>query len=483
MDSVSKDPASFRDPSGFLFRGPDGVLYRQVNRCYRDDYRALIDGGLYQELADRKLLIEHEEVSSSQAPGDRPPDDEAPEDRAYCVIRPRELDFISYAYEWPFSALKKAALMTLEIQQRALRSGMSLKDASHYNVQFEGTRPVFIDSLSFERHQPGAPWTAYRQFCQHFLAPLALMAKTDVGLNRLLLLHMDGVPLELASQLLPWRTRLRPSLLVHLHLHAKMLKRYSKTALDERSKGPAKGRRVSPTGLKALIENLAKTVSKLTWNPGGTEWADYYEATSYTSEAFAQKQRAVAALLDRLRPRTVWDLGANTGVFSRISADKGAATYAFDIDPACVEINFLQSQKEGRRNLLPLNLDLTNPSPAIGWAHRERRCLADRGPAELAMALALVHHLAISNNVPLGQIADFFHGLCRHLIIEFVPKHDPQVKRLLRSRKDVFDDYYREAFEAAFRRRFTVLQTDPLEEEGRVLYLMQARPDRQMPAT
>ena len=197
---VSKDPASFRDPCGFVFRDEDCTLYRQINRCYEANYRALIDGGLYDQLVEQELLIEHDEVSTSKAMTDD----------ALVVIRPREVPFISYPYEWSFSALKQAALLTLEIQRQALRANMSLKDASSYNVQFEGTRPVFIDTLSFERYEPGTPWVAYGQFCRHFLAPLTLMSRIDISLNRLLANYIDGIPLDLASGLLPWTTWLKP---------------------------------------------------------------------------------------------------------------------------------------------------------------------------------------------------------------------------------------------------------------------------------
>jgi hypothetical protein len=464
MGNMLKEPASFRDPSGFIFRGSDATLYRQVNRSYKVNYRRLMDSGLYQELVAHKLLIEHEEA----------PLPEAVNHDAYRVIRPRELGFISYPYEWSFGALKRAALLTLEIQQRALKAGMSLKDASSYNVQFEGIRPVFIDTLSFESYESGMPWKAYGQFCRHFLAPLALMAKTNVGLNRLLLLHIDGVPLDLASQLLPWRARLHPGLFVHLHLHAKLVQQCGNTSKRVGSSGEAKKRRISFQGLTALLENLRKIISRLTWNPTGTDWAEYYENNSYSSLAFEEKRQTVRRFLDRIRPPTVWDLGANTGVFSRIASRTGAKTYAFDIDPACCEINFQVCDREGEQNLLPLFLDLTNPSPAIGWAHRERQSFTDRGPADVAMALALIHHLTIANNVPFHQLAEFFHRLCRHLIIEFVPKDDPQVIRLLRSREDVFEDYSQAAFETAFKRRFVVIESHAVGDDGRVIYLMQA---------
>lgn len=454
------DPASFRDPNGFVFRGGDGQLYRQVNHPAEADYRLLMDSGLYKELVSAGLLIEHDEA----------PLDQRLTDAASRVLRPRPVEFISYPYEWSFSQLQDAARLTLDIQRRALARGLVLKDASAYNVQFEGSQPVFIDTLSFEKYEEGSPWVAYGQFCRHFLAPLALMANTDVRLNRLLALYLDGVPLDLAARLLPWRSRFRPGLLMHLHLHAGSLKKHADTSGPE-SATAARQPRLSKFGLQGLLDSLVRMVDKLSWTPAGTEWADYTTSHGYTATAYHHKHELVKGYLERVRPATVWDLGANVGEFSRLARDAGARTIAFDIDPACVEMNFRRCRQEKDRRLLPLCMDLTNPSPGLGWAHRERASLQERGPADLVMALALVHHLAIGNNLPFGHIADYFHRLGRYLIIELVPKDDPQVRRLLRSRRDIFTDYGAESFEAAFGRFFQRLDRQPIRDSGRVLYL------------
>ena len=453
-------PGSFRDPSGFVFeRG--GSLYRQVNQAYRGDYDRWVASGLDRSLVDEGLLIPHEEV------------DEEPSDprRAYKVLRPERVPFISYPYEWCFGQLKAAALLTLGLQRRSLARGMSLKDASAFNVQFLGGRPIFIDSLSFESYVEGKPWVAYRQFCRHFLAPLALMSRTDVRLNQLFRPSLEGVGLDLASKLLPWRTRLDPRLLIHVHLHARAERAYS-------GGGPVSGHRpFSKRALLGLLDSLEAAVGSLRWEPGGTEWADYYAETNYSDAATARKLELVGESLDEARPRTVWDLGANTGRFSRLAADRGANTVSFDVDPACVERNFRTLGERDDQNLLPLLLDLTNPSPSLGWDHSERSSLLDRGPADLAMALALVHHLAISANVPLGRIAGFLRRACRALIIEFVPKGDSQVQRLLASRDDIFPDYTRDGFEAAFVEHFAIERASPIVESERTLYLMRARPE------
>ena len=187
---------SFRDPSGFVYER-DGVLYRRVHRSYAAHYDRLMDSGLYAALVGDGLLVPHEEVGPRG--GEQDP---------YATLRPERVAFVSYPYEWCFSQLKDAALTTLRIQERALGFDMTLKDASAYNIQFHRGRPVLIDTLSFECYEEGVPWVGYRQLCQHFLAPLALMAHRDVRLGGLLRLHLDGIPLDLASTLLPARTRL-----------------------------------------------------------------------------------------------------------------------------------------------------------------------------------------------------------------------------------------------------------------------------------
>jgi ribosomal protein L11 methylase PrmA len=459
MNDAHREGGSFRDPSGFLFRR-DQVLYRQVNRVYRADYDLLMESGLYQALTSKGYLVPHEEVDAAP---------EAPEiaDR---VIRPEELPFISYPYEWSFSQLKDAALLTLRLEKMALERGMSLKDASAYNIQFRAGKPCLIDSLSFEHYEAGTPWVAYRQFCQHFLAPLALMAHVDVRMGLMLRIHLDGIPLDVASRLLPWKTRFNPGLGAHVHLHASAQKRYA----DAGTAGQ-KQAQVSKNARLGLIDSLQSAVKGLTWKPVGTEWTDYYEDTNYSSAAFDDKQRLLADFVERVKPQTVWDLGANTGVFSQVAAERGASVLAFDIDPGAVEKNYRQVKQRKEKNVLPLVMDLTNPSPSLGWAHQERQSLLGRGPADMALALALIHHLAISNNLPFERLADFFAETARWLVIEFVPKQDSQVQRLLSSRKDIFDKYDRPSFEAAFEQVFHIREACDIPGSERVLYLMESR--------
>jgi hypothetical protein len=458
MTSSGTLSSSFRDPSGFLFQEA-GSLYRQVNQSYGENYDHLMNSGLYETLTDKGLLIPHEEASG----------DLARTDDAYRVLEPQRVPFISYPYEWCFSQLKDAALLTLEVQKTSLDFGMTLKDASAYNVQFVRGKPVLIDTLSFDLYREGQPWAAYRQFCQHFLAPLALMSYRDVRLNQLLRTYIDGVPLDLASALLPFRTRLTFSLLSHIHLHARSQKHFAERTVDTRR------RSLSLRSFQALIDNLQSAVKKLKWRPQGELWRDYYEESSYTSDALEAKKRLVAKYLDQMQPKVVWDLGANVGLFSRVASDSGTLIISFDVDPECVELNYLESVRGDEENILPLWLDLTNPSPGIGWQHKERMSLIERGPADTILALALIHHLAISNNLPFGRIAEFLARAGKSLVIEFVPKRDQQVQKLLASREDIFTEYTQHDFEAALGQHFEIVDSADLPHSNRTLYLMRRR--------
>ncbi|MCX6558696.1 MAG: SAM-dependent methyltransferase [Candidatus Aminicenantes bacterium] len=385
---------------------------------------------------------------------------------AYKVIRPLPLPFISYPYEWSFSQLKDAALLTLDIQKTAMAHGMILKDASAYNIQFCEGKPLLIDTLSFAKYVEGQPWVAYRQFCQHFLAPLALMARRDVRLNQLSRIFLDGIPLDLASRILPFGTRFKFSLLSHIHLHARSQKHYQAKPVKTSE------RKLSRFSFMALIDSLQSAVAGLRWQPRGTEWAEYYDHTNYSDSAIDFKLKCVDDFLKVLKPRQAWDIGANTGLFSRLASARQIPTVSLDIDPAAVEKNYLQCRRERDHFLLPLLGDITNPAPAIGWGNMERMSLLERGPADTVLALALVHHLAIGNNLPLGRIAALFATLCRALIIEFIPKDDSQVQRLLASREDIFPDYHARGFEEEFARFFSIERSEKIAQSGRILYLL-----------
>ena len=431
---MKTDSSSFRDPSGFIFY--HGVkIYRAVTYHYKNEYELLIDSGLYEKLTQKKYLLQHGESTETILQENS---------SIYKTLEPEKIDTISYPYEWSFSQLKDAALLTLKIQKIALEHGMSLKDASAYNIQFYKGRPIFIDTLSFEKYIENKPWNAYGQFCRHFLAPLALMSHTAINLNSLLKNHIDGIPLDLTRKLLPFKTRFHLGLYLHLFVHSKIQNKYQAKNL----KVIESQHKLSKIALIGIIKNLHQSVLALQWVPKDTEWSEYQEDGVHTIEYKTQKAEIVNCFISKACPRKVIDIGSNTGFYSRLAVLNGANVVSCDIDPACVEKNYLLLKQNKEEKILPLLFDLLNPSPAIGWANEERKPLPERCKTDLVLALALIHHLCISGNIPFDKVASYFCQFAEWLIIEFVPKEDPKVQILLLNREDIFSDYSQENFEA-----------------------------------
>lgn len=456
---TKNENSSFRDPSGFVFYHKD-VVYRQLNKLYAADYSLLMESGLYDHLVKDGLLVSH-----TEAPRRLSPDGES-----FKIIRPETIPFISYPYEWSFSQLRQAALLTLKIQKISLQHGMSLKDGSAFNVQFIGSKEIFIDSASFEKYKPGVPWVAYRQFCQHFLAPLALMSYTDLRLGQLLRPYLDGIPLDLAARLLPFSARVNLGLNVHLFLHSK-----SQVALKDKKAGKKTRTKLSLAGLTRIIDHLSETITNLKSKDMNTPWEAYYSFTNYSPISFQKKKQLVSQLVDSVHPKIVWDLGANTGEFSKLPAQAGAYTVSFDSDIRAIEKLYNSLAEKNDRLILPLVMDLSNPSSNSGWGGEERASLGKRGNADILMALALIHHLCFTNNLPFSRVASYFSGLGEYLLIEFVPKHDSQVIEMLSTRQDIFPWYTEEFFVSEFSQYFNVVRRESIPGTARVLFLMKKK--------
>ena len=444
-----------RDPSGFVFKH-NKEIYRAVNKAYRQNYDHLIQSGLFKKLCSEELLIKHQELDDNKLNFD-----------CYKIIKPVQIDFISYPYEWSFEQLKDAAITTLTIQKIALDYKMSLKDASAYNVQFMDSKPVFIDTLSFEIYKEGFPWIAYKQFCQHFLAPLLLMAYKDLRLQKLLNNFMDGIPLDLTNSLLPFKCLIDPKILLHITLHSKAQKKFSAKKADLKEGG------FSKNSFYRLIDNLLSSVKSIKLKNINSHWINYYNGDNSNPEYINHKKELISLFLDRIKPGTLWDLGSNTGVFSKIASEKNIRVICFDSDPVIVNKVYVDCKSRNEKNILPLVMDLVNPSSASGWAESEHKSLTERASAEIVMALALVHHLAITNNIPLRSIAEYFANLSGKLLIEFIPKDDANTQILLRSREDIFSDYNQLNFENEFNKFFTIIAKEKINSSERVLYLME----------
>ncbi|MEQ1935116.1 MAG: SAM-dependent methyltransferase [Fimbriimonadaceae bacterium] len=452
---LDRERSSFRDPGGFVYFR-DGELYRQINRSYGETWNDVVNSGLYDSLRAAGAIVPYEQIEL----------DLRADDDAVAVIKPKRLDFISYPYEWSFSRLKVAALHTLMIQREALNQGFSLRDATAYNIQFERGKPIHIDSLSFERRKPSSPWIAYGQFCRHFLAPLALQSCVDVSFGKMMQNHLDGYPLPFASRCLPSASRLNFGLLAHLHFHAK-----ATVSPRNAARNSARKVQVSSEAILGIVDSLERTILKLKPPNRPSEWLDYYEDNSYDSEAFIRKQDIVRQMLTQIgvRAKSVWDMGANTGVFSEIAAQLGAKVIAWDSDPNAVDAAF-KKWSPNQHGIEALVQDFSNPSPRLGWAESERKSFGDRRGADVVMALALIHHLAISNQVPFGNVASWLGSLGRECVIEFVPKEDLQVQRLLQAREDIFVAYTEAEFEREFEGVFDLVERVPISGTGRIIY-------------
>lgn len=456
---MNVDSGSFRDPSGRVFR-KNGNIYRSIFSPGVKDFEAARSDGIYDKLIKAGFLISYDEVKKT---------DFFPEGTIYCLSHPR-LPMISYPWEWCFSMLKKAALIHLEIMEMLLPHNFWLRDSSAFNVQFDGNQLRFIDTLSIGLRIPESPWVAYGQYCSHFLAPLAMAAYCDIRTLSLWRNYIDGYPLDLALKVLPFWKKYRPGLLMHLAMHAKA----QIMADNKENVGKAKASKsvkVSDRGLLGVIQSLRKTIEGINWKRHSRIWEEYGDIRNYNSQDASEKADFVKKVVHKIKPGMVWDLGANTGEFSIIAASQGAFVVSIDSDPACTE-NLYQrlQQMEGPKRILPLTMDISNPSPGLGWNSRERRSLNKRGPADLTMALALIHHLVFSCNIPLLLIAQWLADLSTNLLVEFVPPSDPMVKKLSANRRDEHLPYNSEVFQSGFNQFFSFEDKITLQN-GRQLYL------------
>ncbi len=452
---MQSHPASYRDTAGFIFQ-QENKFYRYVSPIYNEQYSQLMQSGLYDELVKKNMLIVHNEIAEigkfNFSEGK--------------VLLPEQLPFISYPYEWSFDMWKDAALLTLSIAAAALKKGMILKDATPFNVQFVNGKPLFIDTLSFEKYEEGHAWVAYHQFSECFLGPLLLMHYCHPATNKLFSVYPNGIPIDVLVSLLPKSSRWNMGTFLHIHLQAKFS--------GKKKEGAKAENKFSRQKLELLLKGLESYVQKLSPKKVKTTWDDYYTDTILGEEYLQAKTILVRSFVNYVDFNNAIDLGANEGHFSML-INESKNVIATDFDPNCINELYLQLKRSGRKNILPLIVDLTSPAPAIGWSNTERASLTTRLKADLVLALALVHHLAIANNIPLALIADWFAGIGENLIVEFVPKSDEKVKQLLQHRKDIFDKYSLEDFKAAFSNKYQIVKEELVGNTGRVLFLMKRK--------
>lgn len=460
MTESAADPGSFRDPGGRVFVVGDRV-YRTVNPSAVEDFEYVESTGLLPSLVEKGWVVAADPVSTDVL-GDRAAG-------ARYVLEHPKLPLVSYPYEWPFPALKAAALRHLDVQLAALESGVALSDASAYNIQFIGSRPIFIDRLSFVRYHDGDFWAGHRQFTEQFLNPLLLRSLLGIAHNAWYRGAQEGIPARDLKRLLKWRHCFSFRVLSHVVLQSAFQETASRSDAGQQSE---EMRRVGfpRVAFERMLNKLRGWIATLEpADTGKTVWQDYARDNSYTSDEAVVKRSFIGEFAAAVEPALLWDFGCNTGDYSAAALESGARyAVGFDFDQGALERGFARAQRHG----LPLQLlflDAANPASSQGWAEAERQGLMARATADAILALAFVHHLAIAKNIPLDQLVGWLTDLAPTGVIEFVPKGDPMVEELLRLRSDVFPDYTEENFLALVESRARVVKRAKVSSSGRLL--------------
>ncbi len=456
------EPGSFRDPESRVFYS-DGEVYRALSADGLSDYEALAATGLLED----ERLVRTERVEDSKALEGLLVHQPAG------VLRHERIPFVSYPYEWTFSMLKDAALVQLDLLLAALDQGLILKDSTPYNVQFRGARPVFVDIGSYERQRDGEPWIGYRQFCMLYLYPLLLQATKGVPFQPWLRGSIDGIAPAQMRALMSFRDRFRKGMFTNVFLHAKLEQRYS--SRPKQTKAEIKQAGFKKEIIVANVRKMRKLVSGLEWDPPEGVWTAYGERNTYTDDDARRKDEFVRQVATSREWNLVWDVGANNGRYSRIAAEGANTVIAVDADQGPVELLYRDLRKEGDEKILTLTMNLADPSPGLGWRGLERKPMPERGKPDLVLALAVIHHVAMSANVPVKEFVDWLASLGCALVIEFPTREDPMVQQLLAPKRDgLHPDYELGFFERCLGEAFEIERSERLQSGTRVLY--HARP-------
>jgi len=460
MSEIAAEPGSFRDRTARVFYH-DGHIFRGLSATALKEWQALSASGLYRRFAENGAIVttRQREIGSLPFRLDEP---------WAAVLEHERLPFVSYPYEWSFEMLRDAALLQLDLVLAGLDEGIGLKDASAYNVQWKGATPVFVDIGSFYKRAEGEPWVGYRQFCQMFLYPLLLQAYRDVPFQAWMRGNIDGMDAEVCLNLLSARDYFRGGVLAHVYLQAKAQKAYNSTTRDVRAELNKAG--FDTRIIKTNAEGLRKLVASLEWKPKQSTWSDYLKCGHYEAADAEQKRQFVRDVVATRRWNMTWDIGCNVGVFSRIAAERSASVVAMDADHLAVDKLYRALKAEHVPNILPLVVNVTDPSPNLGWRNLERKRINERGRPDLVLALALIHHVVIGGNIPLAEFVQWLRDLGGELVIEFVTRQDPMVATLLRNKDDHYSDYTEESFERELSARFKIARRQPLGSGTRIMY-------------
>ncbi len=453
---------SFRDRHSRVLRS-EGRILRVLDETAAAEWRALAATDFLSEAMKEGRIVGTREIDRSEA-------GLAETESIWTTFLEHDaIPFLSWPYEWSFGMLKDAAVLHLELLGEALDAGFTMKDGSAYNLQWKGPRPCFIDLGSFERWRDGEPWAGYRQFCQLMLFPLLLQAHLDLDFQPLLRGSLEGVDAARASRMFGFSRRFRRGVFTHVYLQERLSRSLGDTRRDIRRelKSAGFGREL----VKTNVKRMQGLVERLEWRRTRSEWGDYTKEHNYSDEDHRRKAEFVREAVAREKPRLCWDLGANTGRFSALAARYSERVIALDSDPLAVERHYQHLKEKGPDHILPLVYDVADPSPALGWRGLERLPLEGRDRPELVLALALVHHLVISANLPMADLIEWLAGLTRSaLVIEFVGRRDAMVERLLRNRHDQYHDYRLDVFEACLDRHFEIAAWTTVNRENRKLF-------------
>ena len=470
---LSADGGSYRDPSGRVYLVGGGDVDRRIVRGLTAATAATVER-LMGEPFFKRMIADGSVVKTRFMPADDPVALSVMDRGWESVLEHEAVDFLTWPYEWPFSMLKDAALLQLRLLQMCAQSGWMLKDATPYNVQWTGTRPVFIDIPSFEPWESGEYWQGYRQFCSTFLIPLMLTAHLGVPFQPLLRSSLEGIPPEEAARYFYGLRRFKRGVPSHVWFPAMVERRMRNRGGDRRS--PGAKRRQSKTSVLALLDTLGRLVTGLTYRQAATsDWSLYSETHSYEEGDFERKKEFVEKYAFRRRPRLLWDLGANTGTFSRIAARHSELVVAVDGDHEAVDILYRRACEEDDRNIIPLVMDLANPSPGQGWAGRERIAFVERRSPDMALCLALIHHLRVSAGIPVSSIVEWLRSLDATVIVEFVDRNDEMFGKLIENRSDQYSDYTSENFHSEIERCFTIEDRMGLKGGKREMLLLEPK--------
>ncbi len=458
--NATVNPGSFRDRDGRVYHF-QGRVFRGLSVPALESYRQLQEKPFYKKLAESGKVVGTREIEAENNPL---PDELKAQWAGFLEHDP--VPVISYPYEWTFSMLKAAASLQLHLVERAVSNGFSLKDATPYNIQFVNRKPVFIDIPSFEPLQEGEPWAGYRQFCEMFLFPLFLQAYKGCNFQPFMRSGIDGVDVQAVASLFGFRDRFRKGVMSHVWLQSKLDRRYGGSSENVRSNLKSAG--FNRELILANVRKMQKLVKKLQWEASGSEWGDYTEFHNYSDDDHVLKEEFIRRAIVNEQPATVWDIGCNTGQFSRIAAAECQQVVSTDIDHVAVEKLFLNPATPD--NILPLVQNIADPSPNWGWRNRERSDLQTRSKPDMVLCLALIHHVVITANIPLAEFIDWLAGLTDKLVIEYVSRKDDKVETLLRNKEDKYLDYTRESLESSLKRHFEIRQQQQVNNGDRTLY-------------